>query len=456
MIEKLGDNKQPVRDAATSTIEGVMSVVGSAEVFDQLTQAFGHKKWQLRQQLAILTERTLAGPQARGVPLAEVVPLVAKLLNDQQPAVRTAAMHALVEVYRKVGDRLRRDLEGVRPAQMKQLVEHFDEIGSSGGSGGGAGAGVEPMDSERGGDPAFSDPPAMGGSMGSSSGSSSGRAAKIRGGPTSPRAGADDGGLGDSGDAKDMASIDAARRARPRSSKRRPTGPAHVAGLDMPRSPKKAPPSGVRVYSDKELKGEFEGIAKTLKNMAHDAWTDRQEACQRLSMLVEGGACEFESFALGFGKLLRDPIADALNDLRSAIVKEACAAVSAISRALGDAFEPFAAQYVPILWTKTIITIQVIAESSHACVIDIVNNTQCPKLLRNVIEVGTADRDARLRACCVSAEAISHHSLIHRDISDRLLARADGVPCRDAGVLVSSCDREVDPGGGRRDSQRHG
>ena len=48
-----------------------------------------------------------------------------------------------------------------------------------------------------------------------------------------------------------------------------------------------------------------------------------------------------------------------INDLRSSIVKSACATICALSRALGDAFEPFANQYVPILWTKTIITIQV-------------------------------------------------------------------------------------------------
>jgi CLIP-associating protein 1/2 len=167
MIEKLGDNKQPVRDAAMASIEVVMAVVGAAEVFERMLGAFGHKAWRLREQLAIFVQRTLAEGQAGAVPLADVVPLVAKLLNDQQPAVRTAAMNALVELYRTVGDKLRRDLEKhkIRPAQMKQLVERFDEIGG----GGGDGDAQPPIGS--GGDPAFSDPPAMGGSMGSSSGS---------------------------------------------------------------------------------------------------------------------------------------------------------------------------------------------------------------------------------------------------------------------------------------------
>ena len=151
MIEKLGDNKQPVRDAAMTSIEGIMSVAGAGEVFERMLACFGHKTWRLREQVAVCVQRTLSGPQARAVPLADVVPLVAKLLNDQQPAVRTAAMEALVEVYRIVGDKLKRDLEKhkIRPAQMKQLSDRFDEIG---------GASVADED-EDGGDPAFSAAP---------------------------------------------------------------------------------------------------------------------------------------------------------------------------------------------------------------------------------------------------------------------------------------------------------
>ena len=107
--------------------------------------------------------------------------------------------------------------------------------------------------------------------------------------------------------------------------------------------------------------------------------------------------------------------------------------ICALSRALGDAFEPFANQYVPILWTKTIITIQVtttappqptphpmnacypsrfvphssdgllvwfvcpqvIAESSHICIVEVLQHTQAPKLLRQSLEVGVGDRDPR-------------------------------------------------------------
>ena len=308
---------------------------------------------------------------------------------------------------------------------MKQLSDRFDEIGD---------AGQRELD-EGGGDPAFSAAPVM---VQRPAASGSARASRTpRGAPLSPRAGDEGGGRGDSraeqrrGEGRRSAGRPSSSTSRrpPAVSTSRPQGDPSA-----PRSPTKGQLSGpVRVYSDKELGKEFEGLAKTLRNMDHDAWTDRQEACERLTALCEGGACEFESFVPGFGKWLRDPVADAINDLRSSIVKAACIMVSTLSRHLGDAFEPFAAHYVPsplnlalvlsavwnwspalyietadpeaacleqvpILWTKTIITIQVIAESSHECVRDVLHNTQCPKLLRSAIEIGTADRDARLRA----------------------------------------------------------
>jgi CLIP-associating protein 1/2 len=88
-----------------------MAVVGAGEVIERLLKAFGHKNWRLREQVTVCVQRALSGPQERAVPLGDMVPLVAKLLNDQQPAVRTAAMDALVEVYRIVGHKLKRDLE---------------------------------------------------------------------------------------------------------------------------------------------------------------------------------------------------------------------------------------------------------------------------------------------------------------------------------------------------------
>ena len=69
MIEKLGDNKQPVRDEAILALENVIAIVGAPEVYDKLLTMFGHKTWRLREQLAVVVKRSLEGPHARDLPL---------------------------------------------------------------------------------------------------------------------------------------------------------------------------------------------------------------------------------------------------------------------------------------------------------------------------------------------------------------------------------------------------
>lgn len=43
--------------------------------------------------------------------LNKIVPSIVKCLSDPTPAVRDTAFHALVEIYRHVGEKVRADLE---------------------------------------------------------------------------------------------------------------------------------------------------------------------------------------------------------------------------------------------------------------------------------------------------------------------------------------------------------
>ena len=66
----------------------------------------------------------------------------------------------------------------------------------------------------------------------------------------------------------------------------------------------------------------------------------RLQAIGRLTALVAGGAAELESFSSVFKRVLMQPMAEQVNDLRSSIVKAACVALAAMSAAMGDDFEP--------------------------------------------------------------------------------------------------------------------
>lgn len=79
---------------------------------------------------------------------------------------------------------------------------------------------------------------------------------------------------------------------------------------------------------------------------------------QRLAGLTHGGAVEFPTF-LPLLQRLRDPLAQQVADLRSSVAKEACATLTALSAAMGDAFEPLADTLIEVLMKSTVVTIQV-------------------------------------------------------------------------------------------------
>jgi CLIP-associating protein 1/2 len=152
-----------------------------------------------------------------------------------------------------------------------------------------------------------------------------------------------------------------------------------------------------------------------------DDWEMRLDACTRLQGLALGGACELESFPEVFRKSVRDPLAQLLQDLRSSIFKAACAAIGEISRALGDGFEAHAAHFLPLIWIKTVVSIQVIADAADECVSAVLRHTQAPRLLPRILEGGTADRNGRIRATCMG-----YLALCLQHWSEPALARAVG------------------------------
>ena len=76
------------------------------------------------------------------------------------------------------------------------------------------------------------------------------------------------------------------------------------------------------VYSDRELGVEMTAIHEQLKHA--DDWAVRSTALRRLHSLVLGGACDFDSFA-GHLKTMKDALVAQLAELRSSLVRDACA-----------------------------------------------------------------------------------------------------------------------------------
>ena len=63
-----------------------------------------------------------------------------------------------------------------------------------------------------------------------------------------------------------------------------------------------------------------------LNNKSHDHWQKRCDALRSIRALVMGGAAEYDGFMQCL-QSLKLPLADAIADLRSTLVREACARI---------------------------------------------------------------------------------------------------------------------------------
>lgn len=149
----------------------------------------------------------------------------------------------------------------------------------------------------------------------------------------------------------------------------------------------------VPIRSERELSLEFATIVEQLNHKTD--WAVRNAACRRLQAIALGGACDFAGF-LNCMKALRDPLSAQCAELRSSIVREACAALVVISSALREAFEPFVHDYFPPLLKQTVVTIQVIRESTNECIRALIIYT-CPIKATPKFLSALSDRSATLR-----------------------------------------------------------
>eukprot|EP00966_Prymnesium_polylepis_P199983 4634551-Prymnesium_polylepis.1 len=101
---------------------------------------------------------------------------------------------------------------------------------------------------------------------------------------------------------------------------------------------------------------------------------------------------------------------------------------------MGEGFEPFAEVYVPILLKGTVVTIQVISQSSHTCVRAIILHATPVKCLPRLLGLLT-DRSSTLRKNAMECikillDALTACALRHVYPPDALGPAALTMPCR--------------------------
>lgn len=402
LVLKMGDAKAQVRQAAVDVALSIMGASTPSTAFDRLGKAATHKNWRCKEQWLVVYTRGVERFGESALPVSGVLERVLKCLEDAHPPVRDAALDALEVMHRFAGSRFAAELErrSLRPQHKRLLQERIEASGepdatapaaSSRGAVGGAG-GVDSAHGARagegggrGGGERRRVPPVVIDDTSSRSSESGHR--------DRPNSAADAvTGFEPNGRASD-------RGRRVQSARGTSRGFGEVpAGGGSGRQRATTEPAGrsssatsvkpMRVSSDRQLAKEVATIASALETSQID-WNERMDALAKLRGLVAGPAVDMDSYPSAMTKLV-SPLQTQCADLRSAVARMACTAVSEIAKSLGHEFEPLAAPLVGTLLKLTVVTIAVIRESGDATLRDIVKCTRVgfakaiPKLLMGV------------------------------------------------------------------------
>ncbi|CAM0903887.1 unnamed protein product [Alopecurus aequalis] len=337
-VERLGDGKQPVRDAARQLLITLMEISSPTIIVERAgSYAWAHKSWRVREEF-VLTVAAAVGLFASTELLMQRVLLspVLQLMNDSNQSVREAAVSCIEEMYKNMGSQFHEELQrhNLPPYMLKEITSRLNRI--------------EPK-------------------VPSSDGTATQyKVAESRSVSVNPKRG---------------------------SPKTKNTTRESTLFGDITEKPVEP----VRVHSEKELLREFEKIAATL--VPEKDWSVRIAAMQRIEALVYGGAIDYPSF-LVLLKQMVPPLSTQLADRRSTIVKQACHLLNVLSKELLGDFEQCAEQFIPMLFKLVVITVLVIAESADTCIKTILRNCKVARVLPRVADTAKNDRSAILRARC--------------------------------------------------------
>ncbi|VAI47209.1 unnamed protein product [Triticum turgidum subsp. durum] len=339
-VERLGDGKQPVRDASRQLLVTLMEVSSPTIIVERAgSYAWTHKNWRVREEF-VRTLATAVGLFASTELLLQRVFLspVLQLLNDLNQSVREAAISCIQEMYKNMGSQFHEELQrhNLPSYMLKEINSRLDKI--------------EPK-------------------VPSSDGARTQYRAMERSVSAHPK------------------------RGSPR--KKNTSRESTLFGGDTDITEKPVEP--IRVHSEKELFREIEKIASAL-NPEKD-WSIRIAAMQRIEALVYGGAIDYPSFFVLLKQLVH-PLSSQLADRRSSIVKQACHLLNVLSKELLSDFEACAEIFIPALFKLVVITVLVIAESSDNCVKTILRNCKVSRIVPLIADTAKNDRSAILRARC--------------------------------------------------------
>ncbi|XP_061178265.1 CLIP-associating protein 1-like isoform X1 [Saccostrea echinata] len=424
VVDRLGDSKDQVREMAQQLLLKLMMPATSPQfVFDRIQNAFSHKLWRVRDEVLICLQNTINTYGARSLQLSKIVPSICKLLDDQNSQVRETAIMTLAEVYRHVGERVRQDLakKGIPPQRLNQIYAKFDEVKNSGGML--ATADFAPSHRSED-DTDFAKP----------------LSTKV---PQAKRASSS--ASSTSGTRKSMLPASKSATASTSLKRRRSIAGPHTSGQSggvdeefFTKSFEDVPK--VQIYSSRDVQDQLAKAQAILSDL-NTNWEKRHEALRNIRAVVVAGGMEYDDFPQSI-RSLDVCLINAVKDLRSQIVREACITLAYLSQQMGLRFEHLAEVLLPHLINLIPNSAKVMASSGITCIQFIIQYTQSPRLIPIITTNLTSKSNIIRRQCYeflhIALQNWSTHSLekhiallqdsIKRGISDadseaRLYAR---------------------------------
>ncbi|XP_070247885.1 CLIP-associating protein 2 isoform X21 [Myotis yumanensis] len=352
LIDRLGDAKDKIRDEAQILLLKLMDQVAPPmHIWEQLASGFKHKNFRSREGVCLCLIETLNIFGAQPLVLSKLVPHLCILFGDSNSQVRDAAILAIVEIYRHVGEKVRVDLSkrGIPPARLEMIFAKFDEVQNSGGM-------ILSVCKDK----SFDDEESVDGNRPSSAASAfKVPAPKTSGNPVnSARKPGSAGGPKVGGASKEG-------------------GAGAVDEEDFIKAFTDVP--SIQIYSGRELEETLNKIREILSDDKHD-WDQRANALKKIRSLLVAGAAQYDSFFQHL-RLLDGALKLSAKDLRSQVVREACITVAHLSTVLGNKFDHGAEAIVPTLFNLVPNSAKVMATSGCAAIRFIIRHTHVPRLI---------------------------------------------------------------------------
>ncbi|KAM6134337.1 CLIP-associating protein 2 isoform 3-T3 [Pterocles gutturalis] len=352
LIDRMGDAKDQVREQAQNLILKLMhEAAPPMYIWERLAVGFKHKNYRSREGVCLCLIATLNIYGAQPLVLSKLVPHLCTAFGDSNSQVRDAAILAIVEVYRHVGEKVRLDLtkRGIPPGRLQTIFARFDEVRNSGN-----------MILSSISDKSFDDEESVDGNRPSSAGSAfKVPAPKKPGNPSnSARKPGSAGGPKVGGSSKEG-------------------GAGAVDEDDFIKAFTDVPT--VQIYSSRELEETLNKIREILSDDKHD-WDQRTNALKKVRSLLVAGAAQYDGFFQHL-RLLDGAFKLSAKDLRSQVVREACITVAHLSTVLGNKFDHGAEAIVPTLFNLVPNSAKVMATSGCAAIRFIIRHTHVPRLI---------------------------------------------------------------------------